>query len=1169
MSALSTRPDPGERQRAAADPTASVWVSASAGSGKTKVLTDRVLSLLLQGVGPERILCLTFTKAAAAEMAVRINQQAAAAEMAVRINQQLSKWATAGEAELLELLQELTGKPPAEETARLARQLFARVLDVPGGLKIQTIHAFCQSLLGRFPIEAGLAPHFEVIDERSAAELMDSARDEVLRRCGADGELGLALATVSEHVNEVRFGELMGELARERHRLERFLDGRGGLDTAVLAIRTELGLSPEDTDENILARAVPDEAFDAKALREAVEVLLASGNKGDQDRGGRIADWLRLDGAGRAAGFDDYASTFLTAGGSVRATLATKPIRDEYPEVPEALAEEAARVLAIQDLRNALVTADATAALMRLGEALLQVYDESKRSLARLDYEDLILKTADLLNRPGVAPWVLFKLDGGIDHILIDEAQDTSPQQWSVVAKLADEFFAGEGARTDAIRTVFAVGDTKQSIFSFQHADPEEFRRMREHFAARVVDGGGTWRPVELDISFRSSESVLAAVDSVFANPQAGGGVVEPGAMLAHYAFREGHAGRVEVWPPVGLRETEEEETAWSAPVARQAGDDPAVRLALVLAARIDGWIGKERLEARGRPVRAGDIMVLVRTRTGFVDALVRALKDQGVPVSGLDRMVLTQQIAVMDLIALGRFLLLPTDDLTLATVLKCPLLGFDDDDLFHLAWNRGEKSLWQRLLEEAASDPRYAAARTWLAELLNRVDYVRPYELYAEILSSPTTTRENGRQRMLARLGPDAEDPIDEFLNLAFAHERGHASSLESFLHWIEAGEATVKRDLEQSGRDEVRIMTVHGSKGLQAPIVIMPDTASKPRVSPAMLWKGDMPLWPPRSEYRDSVCEQVLDGLKRRTAEEYRRLLYVAMTRAEDRLYVCSHEGKRSAPEDSWYRLIAGGLSEVAEETDFDFRKPRGQGWSGRGVVLANPQRAEPEDRSRTAAAGPGREEMEDWMLRAAPPEPTPPRPLAPSRPRDSEPPVLSPLGEDSGRRFQRGLVIHRLLEILPDLVPENRRAAAMQFLSRPVQGLDVAATAQILDEVMAVIDDPDFGPIFAPGSRAEVPIAGLVEGPDGPEAVSGQIDRLAVTAESVLIVDYKSNRPPPRRVEDVPEIYWRQMAAYRAVIGKIWPDKEIRCALLWTDGPRLMELGGLRLDRAGTRP
>ncbi len=1153
MSETPRDPDPSIRQRLAADPAASVWVSASAGSGKTKVLTDRVLSLLLEGTPAERILCLTFTKAAAAEMAIRVGKQ-------------LSGWATAPDAKLRDDLGQLLGHRPEAADLVLARRLFARVLDVPGGLKIKTIHGFCQSILGRFPVEAGLAPHFEVIDERSAAELSEAARDTVLTRATEDRELGEALRAVTGHVDEPRFGELMANLAAGRHRLGRFIASQDGAEGAVAAIRARLGLAPGDTDATICAAAARESAFAGTALRDAARALLDSGATGDQERGQAIADWLAAEPDARAARLEDYAGGFLTATGAIRKTLATKPVIARHPGIDEVLAAEALRIVAVLDRRRAQATALATAGLLRLGAALLAAYDSAKRSRAQLDYEDLILRTERLLTRPGVAPWVLFKLDGGIDHILIDEAQDTSPQQWRVIAALADEFFAGEGAR-DVVRTMFAVGDIKQSIFSFQHADPDEFRRMRAHFAT-LAEAAGVWRPIELDVSFRSAAAVLDAVDGVFARPEAASGVTEPGATLRHFAHRRGQAGLVELWPAVTPRARVEEES-WAPPTDRRSGDDPKGRLAHVLANRIAGWIGHEFLPARGRTVRAGDIMVLVRARTGFVEALVRALKDLGVPVSGVDRMVLTEQIAVMDLIALGRFLLLPEDDLTLATVLKGPLVGFDDDDLFALAHDRGERSLWRRLGERAADAPRWAAARDWLAGLLARVDFTRPYELYAEILSRPTVGPGTGRQRMLARLGPDADDPIDEFLNLAFAHERGHATALESFLHWVEAGEATVKRDLAQTGRDEVRVMTVHGSKGLQAPIVVLPDTMTKPRVNPQILWDGDMPLWPPRGTLRDSVCDGILESTRERAFEEYRRLLYVAMTRAEDRLHVCGAEGRKAPPEDCWYRLVALGLAKSAEPVEFDFSAAGPDGWSGPGRRLANPQEADARPDPPPASEAAVTVSTEAWMTRPAPVEPVPSRPLAPSRPSEPEPPVRSPVGADNSRRFQRGLTIHRLLEVLPELPAANRRGAALRYLAGPAHDLDAEARDALVGEVLAVLDDPRFGAIFGPGSRAEVAVTGLIEGPDGTEAVSGQIDRLVVTPTEVLIVDFKSNRPPPASADAVPDLYWRQMGAYRAVIGGIYPDRSIRCALLWTDGPRFMPLSGPRLDPAGPRP
>ena len=1156
MAAVIDFPDANQKQRRAADPAASVWVSASAGSGKTKVLTDRVLRLLLDGTPPQHILCLTFTKAAAAEMANRVNGQ-------------LSAWATAGEAALEKSLAELTGAAPDEAGKSAARKLFARVLDVPGGLKIQTIHSFCESLLGRFPIEAGLAPHFEVIDERSAAEMIASARNDVLAQSRRDPALRDALDGVTAYLDEQRFTELMGELSNERHRLGRFLLDNGGLEGAIAAIRVRLDLAEDESEETIIAAAVQEGAFDRDSLARVAGALLEGTEKSDQPRGRIIADWLAADAPARAALLDEYGQAFLTKQGELRSAnaVATKSVREALPEAVDILHAEGMRLFAVKDRLRALATARATACLLRLGDALLAAYADAKRSVARLDYDDLILLTGQLLNREGVAPWVLFKLDGGIDHILIDEAQDTSPQQWEVVARLADEFFAGEGVR-DVDRTIFAVGDIKQSIFSFQHADPEKFREMRQYFADRVAESGKDWRPVELDVSFRSTESVLGAVDSVFALPDAARGVVESGPALRHFAHRKGHAGLVALWPPVTPRDSDEEE-AWSAPVERRAGDDPGARLARLLAQQIHGWIGTETLESRGRKVRAGDVMVLVRTRTGFFESLVRSLKDLRVPVSGVDRMVLTGQIAVMDLIALGRFLLLPEDDLTLATVLKGPLIGLGEDALFDLAWDRGGQTLWRRLNATAGGDDRFRPGRDWLAGLLSIVDFTPPYELYARILSRPAAAGGNGRHCMLARLGPDADDPIDEFLNLAFSYESGHAGSLEGFLHWVEAGDVTVKRDLEQTGRDEVRVMTVHGAKGLQAPIVVLPDTMSKPRNRAAILWDGDLPLWPPGAAYRDTNGEALLQALGESADEEYRRLLYVAMTRAEDRLYVCGVEGKTAPPDDCWYRLVRNGLEGRAEPVPVEFRTADGDTLSGESLVLAGPQSADAKSDRKAAGGRAAPAAPESWMLSPAPPESLPPRPLAPSRPAESEPPVVSPSGAANSHRFHRGIIIHRLLEVLPDLPAGARRAAAAGYLARPAHGLDAAKAAQIADEVMAVLEDDVFGAIFGPGSRAEVPVTGKIDTPSGSAIVSGQIDRLLLAGDSAMIVDFKSNRPPPETMDGVPEIYWRQMGEYRDLVAQLYPGRAVRCALLWTDGPRLMELVGPRLDRGRSRP
>ncbi len=1132
--------DASTAQRRAVHPEASVWVAASAGSGKTKVLTDRVLALLLNETRPERILCLTFTRAAAAEMAVRINRR-------------LAGWATEADEDVREDIAKLLGNLPDDEELDRARRLFAQVLDVPGGLKVQTIHSFCQSLLARFPLEAGIAPHFEAMDERSAAELMLAARDKVLTAAQQGGELADALTIVTGHIQEEQFAALMDAMAQNRSRIRGLMDLYGdGLGDAVCH---RLGVAPGQTAADVIAKACWDAAVDKAALERAGEALLTGTAKTDQPRGLIVLQWLRANPVRRQALFPEYAAAFLTQSGDPRARLITAKPADAAPGAAEALGAEAERLAGVMDERRAVVTAEATVALLRLGTELLNAYEKSKAQLARLDYDDLILKTISLLGQNVDAAWVLYKLDGGLDHILIDEAQDTNLEQWAIVEALAKEFFSGAGARAQT-RTVFTVGDAKQSIFSFQGADPTAFTHMRAVFRKQVEDAEKYWESVDLNWSFRSAAPILEAVDAVFGLDPARDGVAADGEPIVHRAVRAGHAGLVEIWPPVGPRDAPDA-SPWAPPLDREDADNPSARLANVLAAKIAGWIGRELLASRGRTVRAGDIMVLVRRRNQFVDQFVRALKARGIPVAGVDRMALAEQLAVMDLIALGEFLLLPEDDLTLATVLKGPFVGLDDDDLFALAYDRGDSSLWRRLGE----DPRYARAYQWLSALLARVDFAPPFELFSHVLTAPVADGESGRQRLVARLGIEAEDPVEEFMNLSLEHERLNPPSLQGFLHWLKAGDQVVKRDMEHGSRDEVRVITVHGAKGLQAPIVILPDTMSAPRSSPDMLWSEGILLWPPNRGSESAVSATARAAANLRRDQEYRRLLYVAMTRAEDRLYICGAQGRQAPPDTCWYAMASEGMASVGEPFEFTAEGP--DGWEGEGICLSSGQVADAEPDAANIADDEPSAEAPSWIYAPAPPEPTPVRPLTPSRPA-MDPPVVSPFDTDSGQRFKRGTLIHRLLQTLPDLPVARRRAAAEGYLGLQVHGLAAEERQIVVNEVMAVLENASFAALFGPDSRAEAPIVGLVDSRDGPEIVSGQVDRVVIREDEILIVDYKTNRPPPLREADVAEVYLRQMAAYRAILRQIWPDRPVRCALLWTDGPRIMALNDSLLDR-----
>ena len=1122
-----------DHQRLAADPGVSAWVTASAGTGKTHVLTDRVLRLLLMDCRPERILCLTFTKAAAAEMANRLHER-------------LGAWAVARDEDLSQALMDLAGSPPESENMNLARRLFARVLDTPGGLKVQTIHSFCEALLRRFPLEARLAPHFKVMEERQAAEVLHGALEAVLERDAEDP--APLVAALTALVDQQTFVNLMAALSADRGRLQRLLDRPGGIDGLLVEVRRMLDLAEGEDEAAILRAAAADGNFDAPALAQIAD-LMVQGGKVESRHGQLIADWLAAPET-RVARFDGYLAAFFTKDG--QGTPYAKPLTKKTMAATatgeDTLNRECARLEGVRERRNAARVAAATELLLRLGARLIASYAGAKQRQALLDYDDLVLKSGALLSEGTSTEWVLYKLDGGLDHILIDEAQDTNPEQWQVVQVLADEFFTGEGAYEDGDdsamatgRTLFAVGDVKQSIYSFQRADPAAFQDMRNHFAARVGAAKRRWQPVELALSFRSTPAVLAAVNAVFADPAASDGLIfGPGESVRHIPNRANEAGLVEIWPTEQPREAEAQ-PAWAPPVKQLYPDSPVARLADRIAEQIEQWLArKEMLAARGRPIEPGDVLILVQRRALFVETMVRALKRRGIPVAGVDRMVLTEQLAVMDLIALGRFLLLPEDDLNLAVVLKGPMIGWDDEQLFDLAHGR-DGNLWTAL-RERPDDP----ARQTLAALLAQVDFKPPFELYAELLGAG-----GGRRRILARLGQDANDPINEFLDLALTYERDHAPSLQGFLHWLERGETQIKRDLDQ-GQNQVRVMTVHGAKGLEAPIVFLADTVRVPDKTPALLWptgqddapdSAATPLWAPIRAMEDGVMQQARADAERDRDREYRRLFYVALTRAADRLYICGFEGKTGRKAHCWYDMAWRALAALP-----DVAKPAELAG---GMRLSSAQAKEPP--LVAATAPPERLTLPEWAHRPAPSEPVPPRPLVPSRPEEAEPSVASPLANGGRARFQRGNHIHRLLQTLPDLAEGQREAAATRYLALPAHVLDPAQQAEIRAETMAVLRHPEFAPIFGPGSRAEVPLTALISG----RVVSGQVDRVLITDSEILVVDYKTNRPPPLEVADVDVLYLRQLASYRAALMEIYPGKTVRCALLWTDGPNLMAI------------
>ncbi len=1161
-------------QARAADPAASAWVGANAGTGKTHVLTMRVLRLLLAGTRPERILCLTFTKAAAAEMSTRVFDR-------------LAGWASAPPAELHKSLTQLLGRSPGDIEMRAARSLFARAIETPGGLKVQTIHAFCERLLQRFPLEANVPPGFSILDDEHKRALMREAIDTTLARAAADsGILNTALNKVIVHAVDDRFDSLLEAMIAKREWLDFARpqiahDGEADFSAAEAHYRKVLGVGANRSPDDVLADIAT--LLPVPFLRRAIDVL-SGGTKSDGEWSAHLKSCIDAAPQEIATVLGTY---FLTGEGKVRARLITTRPGDAHPDVREGLSRAQNAFVALDAERHALDVLEATLALHRLADAVRDVYAARKARRAALDYEDLIVKAANLVadETANAAQWVLFKLDEGLDHILVDEAQDTSPTQWRVIGSLAREFFADSAGHGDVERTVFAVGDEKQSIYGFQGAAPHMLAESGAAFASRVRAAGKPWEDVSLTMSFRSTRPVLDAVDAVFSDPQRTPGVTQQGGALEHRPARAGHAGLVEIWETEQAEQTADAEAF--EPLAERPVASAVVRLAARIADQIKHWLDSETLlESKGRPIRPGDVLILVRRRANIAASVVAALKQRKIPVSGADRLQLENQIAVQDLIAAGEVLLLPEDDLALACVLKSPLIGLDDDDLLRIAPQR-KGALWTALLEAARNgDTRIAAAAETIKLWRNRADYMPPFEFYAELLD-----RDGGRAKLLARLGPEAADAIDEFMNLALVYDEDAPPSLQGFLGAFRQSKREIKRDLEQ-GADQVRVMTVHGAKGLQAPIVFLPDTCSNGSAASrealvTMPGARDAPtaaapvVWSIKGAKRVSAVAAARAAAVAADTEERNRLLYVAMTRAEDRLYVAGFESTKGRQAGCWYDLIETGLADRLEDgTAFDGRPVR---------RFSEPQKADPKPGKDSATDAIASETLPAWAETRAPREAGVAVPIAPSRiapldiDEDGEPVEAKQMPLDTPRRtaapgtavggpnrFLRGTLTHALLQHLPNLPADRWAETATEYIARRGEALPERIRANIVAETLAVLRDPAFAAVFGPRSRAEVSIAAEIPSPKPGGAtvrVAGQIDRLAETGGEVLIVDYKTNRPPPLHAGDVPRAYILQLAGYRIAVQRIFGASTVRAALLWTDGARIMELSADVLDEAAT--
>lgn len=1101
-------------QATASDPGLHVWLAASAGTGKTQVLSARVYRLLLRGVDPGAILCLTFTKAGAAEMADRINDR-------------LARWVRMGEPDLkLDLI--ALGEEPDKKLIARARTLFARVLDAPGGgIRIQTIHGFCQTLLSAFPIEAGLVPGFRPLE----------AREEVVMAREALAELLTDEAAVGRSTHADAIGALslrLGEGAAEAFLLAcgRAPDAMAGLPSGIAPfLRRALDLPSGDV-EAALEAACSDDAFDVASLRRIVDANRAWGTATGSDHA-EIADyWLSAAPAERAKLIDDIRSIAHTAKGEPRKYSAKLSAAD--PDYVELAVDLGAACAKLASIRARAAFADLLAVSLEAGRAYADSYVRAKRRSGAVDFGDLIREAVKLLRQPGIGEWVRFKLDQVTDHVLIDEAQDTNWDQWTIISAMAEEYFAGEGTGGPRHRTLFTVGDYKQAIFGFQGTDPF-FYALAHRKYERLDAGLDVEAPsprlstLSLTHSFRSTRPILEFVDAAIQTMPEGG--------MGSHSDAEPHAsevkgpGRVTLWSPTLAVSEDAEEEGWV---------DDAVRAhAKRIARHIAGLIRSgATLGAKGRALTPGDIMVLVKRRGELASLIVARLYAEGVPVAGVDRLRLNAPLAVQDMLAAIRFALQPEDDLSLASLLVSPLIGWTQDELMQAA-PRQRGSLWRHL-----RDNQPAEKLRPLLDILARADFETPYRFLEAMLSGDL----DGRRKLVARLGEEARDPIEELLSAALNFEQIATPSLQRFLDWFDRGDVEIKRDPSQ-GADAVRVMTAHGAKGLQAPLVILADAAADPdNVERAHLaWQPDghdgpaFPIFRPRGAEKSEALEGLVAEAERRELEEHWRLFYVAATRAEEELIVTGALTPGTGgevPERSWYAVSSAAFDALGVAASEDAGDRQFEGFAPQPPVVV---------RGRAVAATGEPLPLPAWLRAPAPQEARPPRPLAPSS-IGADDAADPPPGPALRAAAERGRILHRLFERLPAVAPADRRAAALRWLERAC-GIDNASVRETLaSDALGVIDDPRFADLFGPETLAEAPIAAVVDG----VVVAGTVDRLLVTDAHIRVVDFKTSRRAPASIDAVPDAHVRQMAAYVAALSVIFPGRAVEAALIYTAGP-----------------
>lgn len=849
------------------------WISASAGSGKTKTLIDRFLLLMMSGVPPQKILCVTFTRSAAAEMLSRITEE-------------LSSWVIAEDIQLEERLTKLLEREPNSEELKFARTCFANFLNVQDNLSIGTIHSFCQFVLNKFPFESGVGVNYKVMDDRQRQILIDQTKlallnDEVL----LEDENCREFIT---QINDLKLNEL----------LERIL--------FISSLNTEI-FKTTDAVENYIKKLQLrfDFKFEEHPAKQYFDLIQSKANQYrillSEAASSNISfaiQWLDICNKPKDAPeiLNQLSEILLTKTGTPRKKLMTSKQQAQFPELAIFIAEVQELQLIYLKVLDALDAVRNTEAFLKIGQAFLNHYSAVKRDANYLDYADLITHCLNLLQNETSFEWVRRYLNDKFSHIMVDEAQDVNLDQWRLIRVLISEFC--HNFYIDSTKTFFVVGDLKQSIYSFQGTSPYLFLGMEQSikdFAAQFNIAIDTHK---LSHSFRSDSIILRFVDQVFEVIRAN----NPAHFFEeakHIATKTFQNSGIEIWPAIVGQDENHEKTEWFPTADINVKERSFKVLARKLAIKIKAWIDKGEY-------KPADIMILVRKRDIFMEQMIRELKLQNIAVSGLDRIILNQNIASEDLLALAKFILYPYDDYNLACLLKSPMFGISEEKLFELC-QRDDKTLWQHMQHQGFE------CCSLLNSLLLNKDLHAPHALFSHVLDVLKM-----RTKFVSRFGIYINQILDEFLDACLSFESEQNLSLTLFVQWFERGKFEIKQNFCNDVKDEVKIMTVHAAKGLESKVVILPDTISVPKKSNGKILfdqhTGDVLYG---CSNKIEFCTELSNRVHMQTLQEYYRILYVALTRSSERLLICGWTNRRSIQLESWYSILCEAAEQLGPVT------------------------------------------------------------------------------------------------------------------------------------------------------------------------------------------------------------------------------------------------------------